>query len=391
MKKVIWTLSVVVLATMFGADGFAQDKKKRAAGVHVDAVILEPLTQTMPVLGRFVARQSGVVAALTRGPVNSVRVAVGDRINKGDVLADLVTARIKSAQVLRAAIVRERKARGKTAKAQLALTRKELVRLASLRKSAAFSRARYDDKLLEVAKSESEVGETEAAVASARAELRLADIDLYNAKIRAPYNGVVTQKHTSPGAFLNVGDPVVTLLNDELLEIEADIPSDRLTGLSQGREMTARLEDGRQIQVAVRAIVPEENALTRTRPVRFLLGSDSLKNATTDSVVAANQSVTIMLPVGRSRTVLSVHKDAIIPRGGESVVFAAKDGKAVRLVLRLGDAVGNRFEVLDGLSKGDLVVVRGNERLRPGQSIAYKGMTSAKKSVTEKPKDNGGS
>ncbi|MBL4721581.1 MAG: HlyD family efflux transporter periplasmic adaptor subunit [Alphaproteobacteria bacterium] len=190
------------------------------------------------------------------------------------------------------------------------------MRLASLRKSAAFSRARYDDKLLEVAKSESEVGETEAAVASARAELRLADIDLYNAKIRAPYNGVVTQKHTSPGAFLNVGDPVVTLLNDELLEIEADIPSDRLTGLSQGREMTARLEDGRQIQVAVRAIVPEENALTRTRPVRFLLGSDSLKNATTDSVVAANQSVTIMLPVGRSRTVLSVHKDAIIPRGG---------------------------------------------------------------------------
>ncbi|MBL4721580.1 MAG: efflux RND transporter periplasmic adaptor subunit [Alphaproteobacteria bacterium] len=91
MKKVIWTLSVVVLATMFGADGFAQDKKKRAAGVHVDAVILEPLTQTMPVLGRFVARQSGVVAALTRGPVNSVRVAVGDRINIGDVLADLVT------------------------------------------------------------------------------------------------------------------------------------------------------------------------------------------------------------------------------------------------------------------------------------------------------------
>ncbi|MBL4721582.1 MAG: hypothetical protein JKY20_10685 [Alphaproteobacteria bacterium] len=72
-------------------------------------------------------------------------------------------------------------------------------------------------------------------------------------------------------------------------------------------------------------------------------------------------------------------------------MFAAKDGKAVRLVLRLGDAVGDRFEVLDGLSKGDLVVVRGNERLRPGQSIAYKGMTSAKKSVTEKPKDNGGS
>jgi RND family efflux transporter MFP subunit len=308
-------------------------------------------------------------------------------VRKGDVVANLVTARIKAARSFSAAAVKEQKARERTAKAQLAQTRKELVRLASLRKSAAFSRARHDDKLLEVAKFESGVGEAEAGITSARAELRLADIDLYNAKVRAPYNGVVTKKHTSPGAFLNVGDPVVTLINDELLEVEADVPSDRLSGLSVGRAMPAQLESGQQINIEVRAVVPEENALTRTRPVRFLVKMD----AESDVSVASNQSVTINMPVGRSREVLSVHKDAIIPRSGESVVFAAIDGKAVRLVLKLGDAVGNRFEVLDGLKLGDLVVVRGNERLRPGQSISYEGMVPAVQTDAKKLEEKSGS
>lgn len=385
MKRFILGFCVAALMCSFAVDGYAQKKKKRIAGVQVDKVIMEPLTQTMPVLGRFVARESGVVAALTRGPVESVLVAVGDRVKKGDVIAHLVATRIKAARALQAALVSERKAQGRTAKAQLSLTQTELKRLASLRESVAFSRARHDDKISEVAKFDSEVGEKKAAVASARAQLRLADIDLYNAKIRAPYNGVVSQKHTSPGAFLNVGDPVVTLINDDFLEIEADVPSDRLSGLSIGRVTSAKLENGQALKVTVRAIVPEENGLTRTRPVRFT----PKISASAEESVAANQSVTVLLPVGVRRDVVSVHKDAVIPRGGESIVFVAKEGKAVRQALQLGDAVGNRFEVLDGLKAGDVVVVRGNERLRPGQSIKYKGMKPVKALETEVPEKAG--
>lgn len=385
MKRFILGFCVAALMCSFAVDGYAQKKKKRIAGVQVDKVIMEPLTQTMPVLGRFVARESGVVAALTRGPVESVLVAVGDRVKKGDVIAHLVATRIKAARALQAALVSERKAQGRTAKAQLSLTQTELKRLASLRESVAFSRARHDDKISEVAKFDSEVGEKKAAIASARAQLRLADIDLYNAKIRAPYNGVVSQKHTSPGAFLNVGDPVVTLINDDFLEIEADVPSDRLSGLLIGRVTSAKLENGQALKVTVRAIVPEENGLTRTRPVRFT----PKFSASAEESVAANQSVTVLLPVGVRRDVVSVHKDAVIPRGGESIVFVAKEGKAVRQALQLGDAVGNRFEVLDGLKAGDVVVVRGNERLRPGQSIKYKGMKPVKALETEVPEKAG--
>jgi RND family efflux transporter MFP subunit len=344
----------------------------RAAGVKVDRVITEPLSQTMPVLGRFVARQTGVVSALTGGPVAVVNVAVGDRVKKGDIVARLVTDRIRGSRQLRAAELREKKAGLETAKAQMAFTSVELKRLESLKKSMAFSQARFDDKSNELVKYHSEVGEQEAAVVSAKAELRLADIDLHNSDIRAPYDGVVSQRHTVAGAYLSVGDSVVTLINHFDLEIEADVPSNRISGLINGREIDIKFDDGSMQRAVVRARIPDENALTRTRPVRFTPAFEGTE--TKRLGLAMNQSVTVMVPVGKAREVLTVHKDAVIPRSGKNIVFVALKGKAEMRAVNLAGAIGNRFEVLDGLVEGDLVVVRGNERLRPGQAIKFKGM-----------------
>ena len=51
------------------------------------------------------------------------------------------------------------------------------------------------------------------------------------------------------------------------------------------------------------------------------------------------------------------------------MVFVIQDGKASPRTVQLGEAVGARFEVLGGLKPGDMAVVRGNERLRPGQAV----------------------
>ena len=362
--------------------------QKRAAAVKVDPVISEPLSQTMPVIGRFVAAQTGVVAALTGGPVSEVLVAVGDKVKKGDVIAKLVTDRIRWNRQLRAAAVREKRAALQTAKAQLSLTQVELKRLQSLKKSAAFSQARFDDKSNEVVKYRSEVGEQEAAVASAQAELRLADIDLHNSEIRAPYDGVVSRKHTVAGAYLSVGDAVITLINHTDLEIEADVPSERVDGLETGRSVGVKLDTGRQMGAIVRALVPDENALTRTRPVRFTPVFDG--GGTDRQQLAMNQSVTVLVPIGRPRNIVSVHKDAVIPRGGKNIVFVANEGKADIRAIRLGSAIGNRFEVVQGLGEGDLVVVRGNERLRPGQAITYKGRVKKGEQKPAAPKGKQG-
>ena len=85
--------------------------------------------------------------------------------------------------------------------------------------------------------------------------------------------------------------------------------------------------------------------------------------------LATNQSVTLHIPAGPTRTVVTVHKDAVLNRSEGALVFVVVNGVARPRPVRLGEAVGGRFEVIDGLKPGEKVVVRGNERLRPGQKV----------------------
>ncbi|HJO72572.1 MAG: efflux RND transporter periplasmic adaptor subunit [Rhodospirillales bacterium] len=337
-----------------------------ATPVGVDEVRREPLSQTVPVIGRLVARQAGVVAARARGPVAEIRIDVGDKVDKGAIIAVLVADRLHWERQLRAAQVAEAEAALTTAKTETALKTQELKRMEGLRKSSAFTQARYDDALQEVAKARSAAAEVEASRAQARANLKLAEIDLRYAKIRAPFPGVVSMRHTEVGSYLNVGDPVITLIDDQRLEIEADVPAERISGLEAGAVVSFRIDGSSLLRATVRAVIPEENPMTRTRAVRFTPNFGGRR-----AKLATNQSATLHLPVGTARTVMTVHKDAILNRADKTVVFVVAGEKAQMRPVRLGDAVGGRFEVLSGLDNGDLVVVRGNERLRPGQKIRF--------------------
>lgn len=308
------------------------------ARVGVDKVIKGPLRQTTPVIGRLVSGQAGVVASRASGPVAEMLVQVGDRVEKDQIIAVLVTDAIQAQLDLK--------------RAEETMARQELGRMAALRKrgSAAFTQQRYDDAVQKLA--------------IARADLLLAEIRKYNAEIRAPYAGVITEKHTEVGAYLAVGANVVSMVNDNALEIEADVPSNRVLGLMGGAEVRFTMDDGTMHKAKVRAVVPEENARSRTRIVRF-----TPKFSARIGLLAANESVTLEIPVGEVRDVVSVHKDAVLNRGGKDIVFVVMGGKAMPRPVSLGEALGSRFVVTGGLKPGEFVVVRGNERLRPGQPV----------------------
>ena len=352
------------------ADEGDKGRKRRGRGgpavVQVDEVAVVPVTQTVPVLGRLVARQTSVIAARTAGPIETLHVQVGDRVKKGDVLATLVSDTINARRELRAGEIAEFRASIESAQAELAKARNEMRRMRDLQKSAAFSKARYEDQLRVVEIATGELNKSLAGLRQAEANLKLAEIDVANATVRAPYAGVVTQRHTFDGAYVAMGGPVVTLLNDAELEIEADVPANRLAGLRPGTEIAAEI-DGRPIRAVVRAVFPDENPLARTRAVR-LASSEPL----TDIGAAANQSVLLRVPVGSPRDALTVHKDAVLQREGGAAVFVVSGGKASMRRVRLGEAVASRFEVIEGLAAGDRTVTRGNERLRDGQQVRLK-------------------
>lgn len=369
VRSLIVRLALVFLTGISagGVTTFAQAQDDLTL-VRVDRVRLEPLAQTVPVLGRLVARQAGEVAARINGPVESFQVEVGDRVEAGQVIAQLNQRYLKAERDLAAAELAKTNAQITTAQAELSLAQQDLNRLSGLKKSAAFNQARFDDARQNVVIAEGKVKEAEAVALSAQADLELNEINLSYAEIRAPYGGVISQRLTEAGAYVQIGAAVVRMVADQSLEIEADVPFQRLSGVKPGTRVGVKLDDGTNHNATARAIVPEENPLTRTRAVRFVPEFGEF-----DRPLAVDQSVTVHVPVGTRRDVLTVHKDAVIRRGSNSFVYVAIDGIAERRQISLGESTGGRFEVLDGLQENEQVVVRGNERLRPGDKLRING------------------
>jgi RND family efflux transporter MFP subunit len=344
------------------------------ARVEVDAVRTEPLTQTMPVLGRIVTRQQGPVAARVAGLVDRVAVEVGDRVEEGRPLVWLDDEPLTFERDLAQAEYAGMLADQEIEQAELDLLQDERARMLKLEDSAAFSKAQLVDKENEIEVARSRIVAAAARIQQHRIMLQRSARDLEDAVIKAPFAGVVSQRQVSAGAYIRAGDPVVTLIDDQQLEIEAEVPSDRVAGLTPGTRLSVQLDDGSEHEAEVRAVVPEENPLTRTRAVRL-----TPYFGATDRPLAVAQSVTLELPIGEPRPVVTVNKDGVIQQANGPMVYLVEEEAAALRPVQLGEAVGARFEVLGGLEPGDLVVVRGNERLHPGQPLTYPGAPASGK------------
>ena len=353
------------------ATAHAQDGPPPAS-VVVDAVVESALTGTTPILGRVVSQGGGVVAAQVTGPIDSILVKVGDRVEQGAVLATLDRQRLELAAALAEAEWQTAQADVAAARARHDQARLVLNRLNRLKGSSAFSQARFEDAQTDVVRTRSEIASAEAEEARMLASFELARLDLERSTVRAPYTGIVTARQAQPGLYATPGTPIVTMVDTSDLEVEADVPFNRLGGLAPGNRVTVSFDDATDKEATVRAIIPEENPRTRTRLVRFAL-NDTMA---ADSGLAINASVTVNIPNTADGRAPTVHKDGIVksPAGAFAFVAVPQESgppMAERRDVIIGEAVGNRFIVREGLNLGDLVVIRGNERLRPGQTLQF--------------------
>jgi RND family efflux transporter MFP subunit len=342
---------------------------QQAALVSVDNVIQQQFTQTVPVLGNLVAKHSGAIASRISGAISEVFVELGDEVQTGQVLARIDAKYLDLRRQQAQSQLAESQSRLKTAKAQLALATQEVKRLEGLTSSAAVSKAAYDDARQQQNIAFARVNEADASINSSKANLEITKLDLSYAEIKAPFNGTITEKLTEVGNYLQPGQSVFEIISDKDLELEADIPASLLSGLSKTADVKVELENGSEHTARLRAIIPEENPRTRTRRVRFIttLGQDA-------GVLATAQSATVHVPAAPVRQIISVHKDGVIRRGENNIVYIVTMGEddatiAELRTIQTGAAVGNRVEVIDGIIEGDQVVIRGNERLQPGQAI----------------------
>lgn len=359
-------VAALCLAILLAATVSTASAQNRPALVGVAKTERMLFTETVPVLGRLVAPTQAEIATRIAGIVDDVFVRVGNHVTEGDLIAKLNSELLEIQKQAAEASLAQAEALIEVANANLSKTKQTLERAESLQESVAFSRARFEDLLKDEEAARGAVADAEAQMASARAALAQATYNIRNTEIRAAVGGVVLVREAQPGEYLQIGSTVVTLLNDGDLEVETDVPTEVIGSVRPGQELRLTLDDGTEHTAIVRALIPNESLSTRTRPVRL---DPVFKEM--DKPLAAGQSTTIHVPVGAGRNVLTVPKDALVQARGGWIVYAAIDGKAQPRPVTIGAAVGDRFEVLSGLEPDLTVVIRGNERLRPGQEITF--------------------
>ena len=166
------------------------------------------------------------------------------------------------------------------------------------------------------------------------------------------------------GEVVSIGTPMFNLVNKEQLEVFAEIPSFRTYGLNKGDIIKVISSDKIALDATIRAIGAKENPTTRTTKIYLNFSNNEVSRN-----FLVGENINLFIPVGLGKKAITVHKDAILKREGMSFVYITKKNIVEVKPLKLGEAVGNRFIVLNGLLKNNEVVIKGNERLRPGQEV----------------------
>ncbi len=335
----------------------AQDQKGGPQGppavpVRVAPVIQEAVSEQITLVGTSEPIATSMVAAEVSGLVEDFPVREGDFVKKGDVLA-----RLKSTDLvlrLKAAEATKEKVR-----ANLRFAEKELGRYTKLKDADSIAARRYDEALYQQQSLEQEL-------LRAQAEIELLQDELEKKTVVAPFAGFVAKEHTQVGEWLPTGGPreVVTLVDLAHIRITVDVPERyavKLVRQSPVQVLLSSLPD-EPFSGKVSAILPEGDPNARTFPVRVIVPNLDLK-------MRSGMEARVTFNLGTKKEALLVPKDAVVSAGVNQLVFLVASNLVQPVNVQIVGYYDGNVAVEGPLKIGDRVVIRGNERLRPGQPV----------------------
>jgi RND family efflux transporter MFP subunit len=312
--------------------------------VVVTTARAEKLGASLQATGTVVSRNDARISGEVGGTLAWV-AEPGANVKRGETIARIDGERLALA-------LRDNEAALRRLEAQLQLFHTQSARLQTLG-SNVVSQSQLDEALSRERMAEQDV--EQARVARDRARL-----DLNRATVRAPFDGVVVERLRQSGEFVAGGTPLLRLVNERDLEVVARAPMTTADTVNAGAR--AQLVDGEKKGTGtVRAVIPVGDERSRMMELRIALAEGNWRVGAPVRVEIAPQS---------SKAVVTVPRDAVILRQGASYVMRVKsDNTAERVAVNIGPGVDDHVQIDGLLQAGDRVVVRGGERLEPGQAV----------------------
>jgi RND family efflux transporter MFP subunit len=332
--------------------------------------------------GYVTPRRRATIAAKITGRVNEVFAEEGMRVEPGQILATLddsdARARLSSARADREATA----ATLADLRVNLANAERDRRRMEELWKEGGVSEQVADQARTTADSLRARIALAEEQVRAAEARTSVAQQDLDNTIIRAPFAGIVVSKDAqrgemvSPtsagGGFTRTG--IATIVDMNSLEIEVDVNESYIARVKPGQAVTAALDayPDWKIPAKVRTVIPTADRQKATVKVRVAF--DRL-----DPRILPDMGVKVAFLGEEPSTRVTGATRVVVPRtavreeGGIQVVFVYRDGRVERRAVRLGQARGNDQEVVAGLSDGEQIVVKGLEGLRDSLRVRIPG------------------
>lgn len=340
---------LTIFLMLMGSAALAQPQ--RSSPVVVTKVVEMELRKPLSLVGSADPLKRSLIASEVDGIVVNRIVDEGDYVKRGDTLLEFDKTKRKIE-------LRNANASKREAQARYVQARNNHKRFQKL----------FDEGIASVQQitdTQAERDAWRAKVAQYEASIDELNYELDRSNIKAPYDGFIIKEHTEVGQWVNIGDPVLEITDLSKIKIAVDVPERFVNKIKKNDIAEIRFDalSGQTFRGSVFSIVPQADEAARNFVVKFVLPN-------TDNLFIGGMVARVSMRIGKKTVTKLIPKDAIVDFKGAKMAYVVQDGIANPVPVIVGQAYNDLVAITGDLKKGQLVVIRGNERLRPGQAVS---------------------
>ena len=329
------------------------------AKVVVARIQEKVVVENTPIIGVLYFDRVSSLSTEVAGLVNSVHFREGDRVKKAGVLLTLNTDFIDKDIELAVTKIEQ-------ISVQIEKTDKDLTRFKRLYRQQAIPEREYDDVGF---KRRDLIKQRDAL----KKQLEIALLKKAKSVIRAPFNGVILAKKAEVGNWIAPGHELCRIGSSNDVFAKVPVAEELLVYADTGHVVEVTVNAfNKKLQGTIAGIMPVADP--RTKNVMLKIRLPRMEAA------VENLSATVFVPVSGRRRLKLVPRDALVTLNGKDIVYTVNDNKAVPLPIHIVSFLGEFAGIkTSDIPDGTMVVVDGNERLRPEQPVEIINISSGDK------------
>lgn len=366
-------IGIIIICLVLVVGGGKLIAKKIANMNKAD--ILPPLVQSMVIgenggisdsiyPGEVCSQYENQLAFQVAGKVTKCYVEVGDEVTKGTLLAELDTQDYAQAASIAATSIEQAQLAVANAELQYELAKDNFEKVEILYQNEVASKTEYDNAKNTMDKAAVAVKQANASVTQAGQAHTQTTNQLSYCKLYAAESGVVSSVLVEEGQIISAGQPAVSLVKNDALDVEFSVPENKLDSITEnsGIRVSFWALPDVELKATVREVSPVANPVSRTYTVKA-----SLENP--DEDVKVGMSASVQMLSTKEVNDIFVPVSVLYQEGDTPAVWIVEENTVTLRPVSVGDFNGNLIQVTDGLEPGERIVTAGVHRLSEGMEV----------------------